>query len=183
MCYALPAQPEIVTNKIILRYTHSTWLLFRSQKMILEVCTCSTCNLCRQYHFTLHLNNLILTRFVQLDFKVLYLHKLKSFSTISLYTIHALLHSYILISGFYTCTTWNLHLFGKMTYFTLHLHTRIFLTSPNFPGFFILGMCVCFLASPYFVLIFMFKLSRGPKRSTLEQLFFLRSWEWLLQII
>ena len=127
---------------MILRYTHSTWLLFRCHKMILEACTCTTCNLCRQYHFTLHLNKLILTRFVQHDFKVQYLHKLKSFSTISLHTTHALLHSFNLISGFYTCTTWNLHLFGKMTYFTLHLHTQIFLRSPNFPGFFILGMCV-----------------------------------------
>ena len=180
----------------MLCFTCTTWNRYRQnhyvtfiqpdsyldQKMILEVCTCTACNLCRQYHFTLHLNNLILTRFVQLDFKVLYLQKLKSFSTISLYTTHALLHSYNVISGFYTFTTWNLHLFVKMTYFTLHLHTLIFLTLPNFPGFFILGMCVCFLASPYFLLIFMFKLSWGPKRSTLEQLFLLHSCEWLLSI-
>ena len=48
-----------------------------------------------------------------------------------------LLHSYNLISGFYTCTTWNLYLYGKVTYFTLHsLHTLIFITfaKHNFSG-------------------------------------------------
>ena len=38
------------------------------------------------------------------------------------------LYLYNLISRFYTCTIWNLYLYGKVTYFTLHLHTLIFIT-------------------------------------------------------
>ena len=43
------------------------------------------------------------------------------------------LHSYNMISGFYTCTTWNLCLFGKMTFsrytrtLWFSLYTQIFL--------------------------------------------------------
>ena len=37
------------------------------------------------------------------------------------------LHSYNLISEFYTYVTWNIHLYSKVTYFTIHLHTLIFI--------------------------------------------------------
>ena len=68
-----------------------------SQKMISEVYTCTAWNLCED--IILHY-----TRTTWLS-----------------------LHSYNLISGFYTCTTWNFYLYGKMTYFMLHLHTLIFI--------------------------------------------------------
>ena len=128
-------------------------------------------------HFTL--NNLILTTFVQLDFKILHLHNLKSlqgyYCTLYLHNLtfttfvqldfsstpvqHEIfvddvivhhtrttwiwLHSYNLISRFYTSTTWNLFLFGKMTYFTLHSHTLIFITPQTFLSFSFL-LCVYF---------------------------------------
>ena len=49
-----------------------------------------------------------------------------------------------------------------MIYFTLHSHALIFITFAkyDFPGFFILVVCLCFLLYTYFVLIFMSKLSR-----------------------
>ena len=67
------------------------------------------------------------------------------------------LYSYNLVTGFYTCTTWNLYLYCKMIYFTLHSHTLIFITFAkyDFPGFFILIVCLCFLIYTYFVIIFM----------------------------
>ena len=56
-------------------------------------------------------------------------------------------HLYNLISKFYTCTTWNLYLYSKVTYFMLHSHTLIFITfaKHDFRGFFILVVCVFFL--------------------------------------
>ena len=53
-------------------------------------------------------------------------------------------HLYNLISGFYTCTTWNLYLYRKVTYFTLHSHTLTFIpfAKHDFRGFFILVVCV-----------------------------------------
>ena len=74
------------------------------------------------------------------------------------------LHLYNLISGFYTCTTWNFYLDGKVTYFTLHSHTLILFkfAKNDSCGFFIL-VCVCFLTYIYFVLIFMSKLSHCRK--------------------
>ena len=97
------------------------------------------------------------------DFKILYLHNLKSLSTIWLYTTCSL-HLYNLISGFYTCTTWTFWLNGKVTYFMLHSQTLIlFKFAKNyFCGFFVLE-CVCFLTYTYFVLIFMSKLSHCRK--------------------
>ena len=72
-------------------------------------------------------------------------------------------HLYNLISGFYTCTTWNLYLYGKVTYFTLHWHTLVFIkfAKHDCRGFFIL--VVFMLSYIYiFVFIFMSKLSRCP---------------------
>ena len=48
-----------------------------------------TWNICGQYHYTLQSHKLILTTLLQLDFRVLHLHNLKSFSTTSLCTTHA----------------------------------------------------------------------------------------------
>ena len=108
MCYARLSQPETVTKKIILRYIHSTWLLLSSQKMISGVYTCITWNLCRHYHSTLHSHNLILATLVQLDFKVLHMHNLKSLQGYRC-TLHSstwlLLHSCDF--RFYTCKTWS----------------------------------------------------------------------------
>ena len=100
-------------------YTHTTW------------------NLCRRHGFTLHSHNLIFTTFVQFDFRVLHLHNLKSNCTNVVKN---------LISGFYTYTTWNLYLYSKVTYFTLHSQTLIFITlaKHDFRGFFIFVVCMFF---------------------------------------
>ena len=85
-----------------------------------------------RYHFTLHSHDLTFTTSAQFTFRVLHLHNLKSLSKIRFCTLHSptwlSLHLFNLITGLYTCTTWNLFLYGKMTYFTLHWHTLIFVT-------------------------------------------------------
>ena len=100
--------------------------------MISEVYTCANWNLCEDINFTLHSHNLTFTTLGKLDFRVQQVYNLKSLSMIRFCTLYS--HSlfcttlYNLISGFYTCTTWNLYLYGKMTYFKLHSHTLIFIT-------------------------------------------------------
>ena len=85
-----------------------------------------------RYHITLHSHNLTFTTSAQFTSRVLHLYNLKSLSKIRFCTLHSptwlSLHLLNLITGFYTCTTWNLFLYGKMTYFTLHWHTLIFVT-------------------------------------------------------
>ena len=51
---------------------------------------------------------------------------------------------YNLISAFYTCTTCNLDLYGKVTYFTLYSHSLIFITFAKhyFRSFFIIVVCM-----------------------------------------
>ena len=112
---------------------HSVWFFLCSQKMVSEVYTCTTWNICEDIivHYT---RKTWLSR-----------------------------HLYNLISGFYTCTTWNLYLYGKVTYFTLHWHTLVFIkfAKHDCRGFFIL--VVFMLSYIYiFVFIFMSKLSRCP---------------------
>ena len=96
---------------------HSVWFFLCSQKMVSEVYTCRTWNICEDIivHYT---RKTWLSR-----------------------------HLYNLISGFYTCTTWNLYLYGKVTYFTLHSHTLIFITfaKHDFRGFVILVVCYVYL--------------------------------------
>ena len=111
---ATPTKPKIIFVNIILRYTHSTWFSLSSQKVISEVYTCTTWYLCWQYHSTLHSHNLILTTFVQLDFKVLHLYNLKS-----LRGYYCTLHSYNLIF-----TT-----FAQLDFRVLHLHNLKSLSS------------------------------------------------------
>ena len=110
----LIAQPEIFAENMVLHYTHTTWIPLHSYNLIPEVYICATWNLCWWYHCTLHSHNLIFTTFVQLD------------------------------SGFCTWTTWNLNLYGKVTYFTLHSHTLIFITlaKRDFSGLQFLLLCV-----------------------------------------
>ena len=64
--YATSVQPEIVTDNIILCYTHSTWFSLNSWKMISGVYTCTIWNLCLRYHRKLHSHKLIFTTFLQL---------------------------------------------------------------------------------------------------------------------
>ena len=85
--YATLAQPKIITDNIILRFTHSTWFLLNSRKMISRIYTYTTLNLFQHYHSTLKSYNLILTTIIQLDFRIFYLHNLKSLPTTALFTI------------------------------------------------------------------------------------------------
>ena len=99
--------------------------------MISGVCTCTPWNLCRKYHSTLHLHNLILTTFVHLNIRVLYLHNPKSSTPISLYSALAQPNCYYIcnmVSQFCTCTIWNLYLYCKITYLTLQSCKLIFIT-------------------------------------------------------
>ena len=122
--------------------------------MISEVYTCTTWNLLRRYHFALHSDNLTFTTSVQFDFRVLHPYNLNLCQRYNFVhyscTTWLLLYSYNLISGFYTCTTWNLYLYGKMTYLTLHLHTLIFITFTKawFPWLFH-SCCVCMFCYIY----------------------------------
>ena len=114
MCYATPVQPKIGTDKISERCTHSTWFFYALRNDFRGWHLHNLTSL-QRYHCTLHSHNLAFTTFVQLE-----------------------------ISGLYTCTTWNLYLYGKVTYFTLHSHTLIFITfaKHDFCGFFILVVCM-----------------------------------------
>ena len=86
----------------------------------------------RRYHRTLHSHKLTFTTLVKIWFQGSTPAQPEIFvdDIIVHYTRTSwlLLHSYNLISGFYACTTWNLYLYGKVTYFTLHSHTLIFIT-------------------------------------------------------
>ena len=143
MRYATPVQPKIGTDKIIQRYTHSAWFFYALRKWF--------------HRFTLAQPEIVAkislyTTLAQPDFY--YIRKiwfqdstpgqLKIFvdDMVVHYTHTTWLsrHLYNFISGFYTCATWNLNLYGKVSYFTLHSHTLIFITSAkhDFCGFFIL---------------------------------------------
>ena len=104
MCYTTPAQPKIFTNKIIQRYTH----FLSSQKMISNVYTCTTWILCEDiivhYTRTTWLYDISTIWFqdstpaqpkIFVDDMILHYAR----------TTWLSLHSYNLITGFYTCTT------------------------------------------------------------------------------
>ena len=195
MCYATPVQPKIGTDKIIQRYTHSTWFFHALRKWFQRFTPAQP---------EIFVKISLYTTLAQPDFY--YISKIwfqdstpaqpEIFAKISLYTTLAQpdfyyiskiwfqdstpaqpeifvddmivhytrttwlsLHLYNLISGFYTCTSWNLCLYGKVAYFALHLHTLIFITfaKHDFRGFFIL--VVCMFTYTYFVLIFKSTLS------------------------
>ena len=147
MCYATPVQPKIGTDKIIQRYTHSTWFLYALRKWCQRLYNLKSL---RRYHCTLHSHNLTFTTSVKFDFRILHLHNLKSLSTIWLYTTLAQPDFH------YICTTWfqgstlaQPEIFISMVKWNISRCTR----NPNFhyirkkwflwPFSFLL--CVCFL--------------------------------------
>ena len=146
MCYATPVQHKIGTDKIIQRYTHSTWIFYTFRKWF-QTFTPAQPEIFAKIS--------LYTKLVQPDFS--YISKIwfqdstpaqpEIFGDdmVVHYTRTTWLsrHLYNLISGFYTCATWNLYLYGKVTYFTLHSHTLIFITlaKHDFRGFFILVVC------------------------------------------
>ena len=128
--YTTLAQPKIITDNIILRFTHSTSFLLNLRKMISRIYTYTTLNLFQHYHSTLKSYNLILTTIIQLDFRIFYLHNLKFLPTIALFTILVQplsLDQYKLIYVFYICATLNFYLYGNMTCFMLHSDFLIFM--------------------------------------------------------
>ena len=99
MCYATPVQPKIGTDKIIQRYTHSTWFFHALRKFFRGLHLHNLKSL-RRYHCTLHSHNLTFTTSVEFYFRILHLHDVKSLSKIWLYTTLAQ-------PGFHDiCTTW-----------------------------------------------------------------------------
>ena len=164
MCCATPAQPKIVTNKVILRYISSTWLCRKwLQKMIPDVYTCTTWNVCRQYHCTLHSHYLTFTTLVQYNFRVLHLHNLKSLSTVLLYTTLAQpdFH-YISTTWFQSSTLVQPEIFIFMVKWDVSLDTRTSLFSLHWQNVIPMAfsLLLCFLTYTYFVLTIMSKLSR-----------------------
>ena len=167
MCYTTPVQPKIGTDKIIQSYTHSAWFFYGLRKWFQGFTSAQP---------EIFAKISLYTTLAQPDFyyisKIWFQDSTPAQPEIFVddmvvhYTRTTWLsrHLYNLISGFYTCTTWNLYLYGKVTYFTLHSHTLIFITfaKHDFRGFFILVVCVFW--HTYFVLIFMSKLSRSPFR-------------------
>ena len=164
MCYVTPVQPKIGTDKIIQCYTHSTWFFYALRKWFQSFTTAQP---------EIFANISLYTTLAQPDFyyisKIWFQDSLPAQPEIFVndmvvhYTRTTWLsqHLYNLISGFYTCTTWNLYLYGKVTYFTLHSHTLIFITfaKHGFRGLFILIVCIFSYIYTCFVLIFMSKLS------------------------
>ena len=149
MCYTTPAQPKIFTNKIIQRCTHSIWF-FKPSENDFKCLHLHNLKSLRRYH--VHYTRTtwsydISTIWFQdstpaqpeifVDDMILHYTR----------TTWLSLHSYNLITGFYTCTTWNLYPYCKIIYFTLHSHTLIFITFAkyDFLGFFILVVCLCFV--------------------------------------
>ena len=164
MCYATPVQPKIGTDKIIQRYTHSTWFFYALRKWFQRFTPAQP---------EIFAKISLYTTLAQPDFyyisKIWFQDSTPAQPEIFVddmvvhYTRTTWLsrHLYNLISGFYTCTTWNLYLYGKVTYFTLHSHTLIFITfaKHGFRGLFILIVCIFSYIYTCFVLIFMSKLS------------------------
>ena len=165
MYYATPVQPKIGTDKIIQRYTHSTWFVYALRKWF---------QMFTPWQLEIFVKISLYTSPTQPDFY--YINKIWFQDStpaqpeifvddmVAHYTrtTWPSRHLYNLISGFYTCTTWNLYLYDKMIYFTPHSHTLIFITfaKHDFRGFFILAACM-FSACTYFVLKFMSRLSRS----------------------
>ena len=147
MCYATPLQPKIGTDKIIKRYTYTVSFFYALRKWFLR--------------FTLAQSETfakisLWTTLTQPDFyditKIWFQDSTPAQPEIFVdnmvvhyaRTTRLSRHLYNLISGFYTCTTWNLYLYGKVTYFTLHSHTLIFITfaKHDLRGSFILVVCI-----------------------------------------
>ena len=164
MCYATPVQPKIGTDKIIQRYTHSTWFFYALRKWFQRFTPAQP---------EIFAKISLYTTLAQPDFY--YISKIwfqdstpaQPENFVDHMVVHYTrktwlsLHLYNLISGFYTCTTWNLFPYGKVTYFTLHSHILIFIAFAKhvFRGFFIPVVCM-FSYIHMFRIYIMSKLSR-----------------------
>ena len=149
MCYTTPALPKIGTDKIIQCYTHSNWFFHALRKWFQRFTPVQP---------EIFVKISLYTTLVQSDFcyisKIWFQNSTPAQPEIFVddmvihytRTIWLSWHLHNLISRFYTCTTWNLYLYGKVTYFTLYSHTLIFITlaKHNFHDFFILVVCMLF---------------------------------------
>ena len=145
MCYATPVQPKIGTDKIVQRYTYSTWSCYALRKGFQRFAPAQPEIFTKISLYT----TLAQPEFYYISkiwFQILHLHGLKSFLTIWLYITLAQPGFHEICTTWFqgSCTTWNLCLYGKVIYFTLPSHTLIFITFPkhDFRGFFILVVCM-----------------------------------------
>ena len=124
-------------------------LIFLSfQKMISKVYTCTTWNLCEDIivHYTrttwLYIRKIWFQDSTPAQPEIFVDDMVVHYTR----TTWLSRHLYNLISGFYTCTTRNLYLYGKVTYCTLHSHTLTFITfaKHDFRGLFIFVLCMFF---------------------------------------
>ena len=125
MRYATPVQPKIGTDKIIQRYTHSTWFFHALRKWFQRFTPAQP---------EIFAKISLYTTLAQPDFyyisKILFQDSTPAQPEIFV-DVHCTritwlsITLYKLISGLYTCTTWNLYLYGKVTYLRLRSHTVI----------------------------------------------------------
>ena len=139
MCYTTPVQPKIGTDKIIQCYTHSAWFFYALRKWFPRFTPAQP---------KIFAKISLYTTLAQPDFyyisKIWFQDSTAAQPEIFVddmvvhYTRTTWLswHLYNLISGFYTCTNWNLYLCGKVIYFTLHSNTLVFITIAKHGGFF-----------------------------------------------
>ena len=147
MCYAIPAQPKIGTDKIIQRYTHPNWFLYALRKWFqkftlaqLEIFAKISLYTALAQPGFYYISKIWVQDSTPAQPQIFVDDMVVHYTR----TTWLSLHLYNLISGFYTCTTWNLYLYCKVTYFTLHSHTLIFITlaKHDFRDFFILVVCI-----------------------------------------
>ena len=114
----------------------------------------------RGFHSTLHSNNLTFTTSVQHDFLVLHLYNLEPLSTISLYTaVTNPEFYYILVVSFHVCALTQPEIFFFFGKWHISLHPQIVLPSHS------CYVCMFTYTSPYFVHLFMLKLSYCRKEA------------------
>ena len=149
MCCATPVQPKTGTDKIIQRYTHSTWFFHALRKWFQRFTPAQP-----EIFEKISLHTTLAQPDIYYVSRILFQNSTPARREVFVedmvvhYTCTTWLsrHLYNLISAFYTCKTWNLYLYGKATYFTLHSHILIFITfaKHDFRGFFIFFVCMFF---------------------------------------
>ena len=172
MCYAAPVQPKISTDKIIQRYSHSTWFFYPVRKWFQRFTPTQPEIFSKiSLYTTLEQPGFYYISTVWFQDSTSAPPAIFVDDMAVRYTRTTWLprHLYNLISCFFTCTTGNLYLYGKVTYFTLHSHTLIFITfAKHISVAFSFLLCACSLRYTYFLLIFLFKLSRCHPHDTEE---------------
>ena len=142
MYYATPVQPKIGTDKIIQRYTHSTWFVYALRKWFqmftpwqLEIFAKISSNTSPTQPDFYYINKIWFQDSTPAQPEIFVDDMVAHYTRATWLSRHL----YNLISGFYIYTTWNLS-FWWSDIFTIHSHTLIFIifAKHDFRGFFFL---------------------------------------------